>query len=72
MNGSSKSPDDSVGIRIAETALAEFIKNGKVTSAKCDVCGSLIEMSWLGDRQSAVSIKCSCGKFHGSLRGLLN
>ena len=59
-------------LRITETALAEFTKNGKLISASCDTCGSLIEICWLGNRRSAVSIKCSCGKFHGALRGLLN
>lgn len=67
----SDSSNESVVLQITESALAEFMKNGKVTSARCDKCGNLIELSWLNDRRSAVSIKCPCGKFHGALRGLL-
>ena len=58
-------------LRIMETALREFKQDGKVVSARCDVCGSLIELNWLNDRRTAVSIQCSCGKFRGSLKGLL-
>ncbi len=56
---------------ITEAALREFKDKGEVVSVHCDVCGSLIELHWLGSNQSAVSIKCSCGKFHGALRGIL-
>jgi hypothetical protein len=72
MNRSSDPSNDPVVLRIVDTALAEFMKDGMVTSARCDVCGSLIEISWLGTRRSAVSIRCSCGKFHGIFRGMLN
>ncbi len=56
---------------ITEAALREFKEKGEVTSVHCDACGSLIELRWLGSNQSAVSIKCSCGRFHGPLRGIL-
>jgi hypothetical protein len=72
MKGNEESSDDLVVLRITETALREFQENGKVISARCNVCGGLIELNWLGDKRTAVSIKCSCGKFHGALKGLLN
>jgi hypothetical protein len=40
--------NESVVLRITETTLAEFLKSGRVPSARCDVCGSLIELKWLG------------------------
>lgn len=68
MNDSSNT---SVVLRITETALREFKENGEVISARCDACGNLIQMKWLNDRRTAVSINCPCGKFHGTLKGLL-
>jgi len=72
MTSASNPPDDLAALAtITEAALREFKDKGEVISVRCDVCGSLIELRWLGANQSAVSIKCSCGRFHGALRGLL-
>jgi len=57
---------------LTEAALREFREHGKVVSTRCDLCGRVIEIKWLGEKRSGVSLKCSCGKFHGTFRGLLN
>jgi hypothetical protein len=64
-------PDESLVQRITEAALKEFREIGEVKSVRCAVCGTLLELKRLGDKKSAVSIRCSCGRFHGALRGLL-
>jgi hypothetical protein len=72
MTSSSNPSDDLATLAaITEAALHEFKDKGEVTSVHCDVCSSLVEIHWLGSNQSAVSIKCSCGRFHGALRGIL-
>lgn len=59
-------------LTILDAAILEFKRDGKVTTARCNVCASLIELQWLGPIRSAVSVKCPCGKFHGTMKGLLN
>jgi len=69
MEPSSNKPNNDLTLAITEAALREFLQGGNVTSARCDVCGELIVLEWLSP--TALSIKCSCGKFHGALRGIL-
>jgi len=72
MTLSSNPSDDPAALAsIIEAALREFKDKGEVTSVRCDACGSLIELLWLGSNHSAVSLKCTCGRFHGALRGIL-
>lgn len=55
-------------IELLENAIGEFREFGKVVSAKCDSCGSLIKIVEI--RESAWSVQCSCGKFNDTLRGI--
>jgi hypothetical protein len=72
MEKTSPQPEDAQAtVTIINNAVAEFKRDGRVSTVHCDVCGSLIELQWLGSNQTALSIKCICGKFHGNLRGLL-
>ena len=63
---------DPVTQKTMDAALIEFTNRGKVTTVRCDACGSLIELDWLGKIRTAVSMRCSCGKYNGTLRGLLS
>ncbi len=53
--------------RLYELACEEFLRDGKVTSAKCDKCGCLIDIQSLGDG-FAWAMNCFCGKFKDTLR----
>jgi hypothetical protein len=53
---------------LIDTALLEFERQGKATTARCDKCGSIIEVKGLG--KTTWEIKCSCGRFAGVFRGL--
>ena len=55
-------------IEILEAALGEYNKYGRVVTVRCHSCGELIEIYPLGE--AALSVKCSCGKFNDTLRGI--
>jgi hypothetical protein len=59
---------DKQAIRLLGSALEEFARDGAVTSVRCDVCGSLIEIKTIGDE--VYSASCNCGKFRDTLRGI--
>lgn len=51
-----------------EAALAEYSKKQKVENTRCERCNELIEIKQLGT--SALSVKCECGLYNDTLRGL--
>jgi hypothetical protein len=51
-----------------EAALGEYKKYGKIEKARCERCKSLIEIVAKGD--SALQVKCQCGLYDDTLRGL--
>lgn len=51
-----------------EAALAEYSKKQKVEYTRCERCSELIEIKQLG--MSALSVKCECGLYNDTLRGL--
>ncbi|HEX8262029.1 MAG TPA: hypothetical protein VF547_04050 [Allosphingosinicella sp.] len=53
---------------LLDRAMGEFQDYGRVVSVKCDECDGLIEIVALGD--SAWSMRCPCGKFNDTLRGI--
>ncbi len=54
--------------KLIDAAVGEFKRDGKVTSVRCDVCSSVIEIVKL--REGAFTIRCTCGKFRGNLLGI--
>jgi hypothetical protein len=71
MTAPTEPPDEQAILVLTEAAVREFREHGTVSSIHCDVCGGLIDLKWLGNNRSAISIKCPCGRFHGALRGIL-
>ena len=55
-------------LALLDAAMAEFQEKGRVISVTCDVCGTPIEITAIGDE--AWSVRCRCGKFNDTLRGL--
>lgn len=51
-----------------ESALAEFMKDGSVSTVHCERCDALIEIT--APNQSAIFMRCSCGAYNDTLRGL--
>ena len=51
-----------------EAALAEYSKKQKVELTRCERCNQFIEIKKLGE--SALSVKCECGLYNDTLRGL--
>lgn len=63
----SKAHDEDT-IKLLGLALAEFQREGKVTTVRCDVCGGVIEIKWQG--HIGGSVNCPCGRFKDNLRGI--
>ncbi|WP_437876800.1 hypothetical protein [Sorangium sp. So ce513] len=59
---------DERAMELLDLALGEFMRDGRVSSVWCDVCGGLIEVEAIGD--SAYSVSCACGRFRDTLRGI--
>ena len=59
---------DKKTLEIVDAAMGEFLAHGVVSSVKCDVCGSLLKVSKIGDE--AWKIECLCDKFNDTLRGI--
>lgn len=51
----------------AQLAFLEFTRDGAVTTARCDVCQSLIQMI---QKSSSYEMKCDCGRYDDVMRGL--
>jgi len=51
-----------------ERALGEFMKDGRVSAVRCETCSGLIEISSVGS--SAMVVRCTCGAYNDTLRGL--
>jgi hypothetical protein len=66
---SAKEPDKEM-LRLYEMAFAEFSRDGKVASVRCDKCGGLIQVRALGSLGSAWAMSCPCGRFKDTLRGI--
>ena len=64
----SKRQHNDEAIRLLSLALDEFGRDGKVTSIRCDICGSVIEIKEVSD--AAYFADCACGKYRGALRGI--
>ena len=59
-----------VSVPVFETfdaALAEFMKDGSVSTVRCERCGGVIEIT--APNQSAMIMRCSCGAYNDNLRG---
>jgi hypothetical protein len=55
-------------VHLLEAAIAEFKASGTVKATCCDKCAGIINVERVGD--DAFAVKCPCGKFWGSIRGL--
>lgn len=50
-----------------ERALGEYMKDGEVSTARCETCGEPMEISSVGS--SAMAVRCTCGAYNDTLRG---
>jgi hypothetical protein len=57
-------------IELLVMALEQYWREGKVFNVKCDKCGGLLEVTPKGEMASAFSIKCPCGWYNDTMRGL--
>lgn len=48
-------------------AIEEQQRDGRVTTARCEVCGALLAVD---DRVTAWVTSCKCGRYNETLRGL--
>lgn len=60
--------DKKRAFEVVERALSEFEAHGRVVSVECENCHGLLEVKRLSD--TALSVKCTCGKYNDVLRGL--
>ena len=51
-----------------ESAIGEYMKDGGVSTVRCEACGEVIEISSVGS--SAMVARCTCGAYKDTLRGL--
>jgi len=68
MSAGDGASDKASALRVLDTALAEFLELGAVTTARCDQCGQLLAIEAL--RDTAFAVSCNCGKYNDTLRGL--
>ena len=51
-----------------EAALAEFMKDGSVSTVRCERCEGVIEIA--APNPSGMIVRCSCGAYNDNLRGI--
>lgn len=51
-----------------EAALAEFQKKGKVEETRCERCAAIVEVT--RKTESVLMVRCDCGLYDDTLRGL--
>jgi hypothetical protein len=57
--------DKAENARLVDLALSEFKRFGEVRNVRCPTCRELIKLKALSP--AAWEIKCSCGRFWGSM-----
>jgi hypothetical protein len=55
-------------LKLNDDAFGEFLRDGKVSTVRCHVCGGLIEIRALS--ASAWESSCPCGKYKGTFKGI--
>lgn len=59
---------DPATLALLERAMAEYQRLGSVQTVRCDACGEVIQIVTLSP--TAHSVRCACGKFDDTLRGI--
>jgi hypothetical protein len=57
-------------VKLMMAAMEEYGRDGKVSGVRCDLCGGLLEVTPIGETGRSLSVKCPCGRYKDTMRGL--